>query len=123
MDNQLRRSDEFEEAVGNLVKGRLVRQELGRKPVYFDGTGIDIPLRVDIDMVLLAGRRLVDEFERADLDDPVAVCRVDAGGFGIEDDFTHCRGHSLFRSQDHAPARRGSKQARRAPPRVRDPSR
>ena len=31
----------------------------------------------------------VDHLDGADLDDPVAVARENAGGFGIEDNLTH----------------------------------
>jgi hypothetical protein len=35
-----------------------------------------------------AGRDVVDQLDRADLDDAVAGCVVGAGGLGVEDDFT-----------------------------------
>ena len=37
----------------------------------------------------LAGRHAVEDLDTADLDQPVAAQRVEAGGFGVENDFAH----------------------------------
>jgi hypothetical protein len=37
----------------------------------------------------LAGRHPVQDLDATDLDQPIAAQRIEAGGFGIEDDFTH----------------------------------
>ncbi len=50
--------------------------------------GIDAA-RVDIGVEAAPGRHPAVEFERADLDDAVAIAGHDAGGFGVQDDLAH----------------------------------
>ncbi len=40
---------------------------------------------------------MIHQLDGADLDDAVAGFRVEAGGFGIEDDFAHDEGESAGR--------------------------
>ena len=40
--------------------------------------------RVDQRMEMLSGGQVVDQFQRRDLDHPVAVQRIETRGFGIE---------------------------------------
>ena len=47
------------------------------------------PLRVDVLVIDPTGRHVVQQFDRADLDDPVALLGVETGGFGIQNDLTH----------------------------------
>ena len=51
--------------------------------------GRHVALRIDVLMIGLAGGDVVEHFDTADLDQPVAVDRIKTGGFGIEDDFAH----------------------------------
>ena len=51
--------------------------------------GRHVALGIDIDVVALAGRHPVENFDAADLDQPIAAQRVKAGGFGIKNDFAH----------------------------------
>ena len=44
----------------------------------------DVALRIDQGMKMAAGRQVVDQLQRRDLDQPVAIQRVQAGGLGIE---------------------------------------
>jgi hypothetical protein len=37
----------------------------------------------------LPGRHPVEDLDTTDLDQPIAPQGIEAGGFGIEDDFTH----------------------------------
>ena len=64
------------------------------------------PFRVDVDVKALAGGNVVDELDRADLDDAVAVQRFEAGGFGVENDLSHDsedRGGPALRAQAPPP--------------------
>ena len=81
--------DELQELVGDLVEGRLVG-EIGRADaVYGQRVGMDRPaLRIDVEVEDAAGRKAVDQFDAADLDDAV-LARVQPGRFRVEDDFAH----------------------------------
>ena len=48
-----------------------------------------LPLGIEIGVERIARGDVVDQFEAADLDDAVAAVRVEAGRFGVEDDFAH----------------------------------
>ena len=65
--------------------------------------GIDVALRVDIDVEVTAGGQEVLQLDAGDLDQAVTLTRVEAGGFGVEDDLS---GHGLRSPGSRAPARR-----------------
>ena len=46
------------------------------------------PCGIDVDVEGAAGREAVDQLDAADLDDAV-LARIEAGGFGVEDDLAH----------------------------------
>ena len=48
-----------------------------------------LALRVDVGVEDPPGRHVVDELDRAELDDAVAGVGVEPGGLGVEDDLTH----------------------------------
>ena len=48
-----------------------------------------VALGIDVDMKGAPGRQMVEQLHRADFNDAVALCRIEPGGFCIEDDFTH----------------------------------
>ena len=86
MGDDLRIADEVHQVVHDLV-------ELGRVPnlvvsdaVDLDGVRRDQPLRVDEAVKRPAGRQQVLDLDAADLDQPVARLRVEAGGFGVQND-------------------------------------
>lgn len=54
--------------------------------MHRERTGGNGALGIDIDVVALAGRDVVDHLDTADLDYPVARRVVGAGGLRIEDD-------------------------------------
>jgi hypothetical protein len=59
-----------------------------------------IPLGIDEAVVFLARWNAIVEFDAADFDQPVAPTRIEAGCFGIEDDFAQdARLKPLFYSQ------------------------
>ena len=68
---------------------RLAGQELGRQPVHGKGFRRHVALGIDVAVKGLPGRHPVEDFDAADLDQPIAAQRVEAGGFGIENDFAH----------------------------------
>ena len=56
------------------------------KPWTRDASARDVALRVDQGVEMFAGGQVVDQFERGDLDDAVAVQRFKASGLGVEQD-------------------------------------
>ena len=76
-------ADKGEKLVDDVGEQRLVLQKLVAQAVNLERTGLYLALGIDVEMKLRAGRCLVDDFQRADLDDPVSLRRIDAGRFGI----------------------------------------
>ena len=68
---------------------RLVGEEGGAQAVHVDGVLRHVALGIDVGVEGAPRRHVVDELDRADLDDPVAGVRIETGGFGVEDDLTH----------------------------------
>ncbi len=85
----LRVAEEVQDLLGDLGEERLVLQEFIGDAM--DGQRVRMDLlvaRVDVDVQRPAGREMVDQLDAADFDDAVGAV-VEAGGFRIEDDFTH----------------------------------
>ncbi len=75
--------------VEDVGEARLAAQELGREAVHLHGTRVDRAVRAQVTVELPARAPPVHELDRADLDDAVAELRLEAGGFGVEDDLAH----------------------------------
>ncbi len=89
MDDQFRAFDEFEEAVGDLGEAWLVGDELVGDAVDRDGTLVDLPIRIEIDMEMPPGQTPANDFHSPDLDDPMPIGHRHAGGFGIQHYVSH----------------------------------
>ena len=85
--DQRRVAEEGHHVVGDLGKARLVAQELVAEAMDTKRFLGHRPLGVKVFVEVPAGRNVVDQFDRTDLDHPVPGQGVEAGGFGIEDDF------------------------------------
>ena len=81
--------DEGQEVVDDVGKDRLVIQKFVGQPVNGHGAGVNLALGIDIDMKLFAAWRLVQNFQRTDFNDAVSLRRIDAGGFGIQNNLAH----------------------------------
>ncbi len=92
VDDQLRVGDEVEKRLGDVGEQRLAGQELSGQAVDVERVRRHVALRVEVVLEGLAARHVVDQLETADLDDAVAGARIEPGGFGIENDFTHAGG-------------------------------
>ena len=68
---------------------RLVGEELAGKAVHGEGFLRHVALGIDVAVKGLPGRHAVEDLDAADFDQPVAAQRIEAGGFGIENDFAH----------------------------------
>ncbi len=89
VNNQLGAFNEREKFLGNLAEARFVRQCFVGNAMDFNRRGIDLALRIKILMVMIGGSAAIDDFYAADLDDAMALRRLQAGGFGIEHDLAH----------------------------------
>ena len=76
---------------GDRGEERLVGEEPVVEAVHPGRLDRHRPLGIEVAVEGLAGRDVVEQLDAADLDDPVAVGRVEAGGFGVEDDLAHIR--------------------------------
>ena len=98
MDDQRAAVHKREELIDDLGEFRLVREELVRDAVDFDGVRRDFTLRVDVE--LKAVFRAVREEstvkrDAADLDDAVSSLGFEARRFGVERDET-LRSHEVL---------------------------
>ena len=89
VDDQLRAGDERAQLVRDLGELRRVGELRGADAVHGERTGVDLALGVDVLVELLAGEPAVQQFDAADFDETVTAVRIEAGRFGIENDFTH----------------------------------
>ena len=65
--------DELDEAIDNIGEERLVLQKLGREIADLLRFFRNVPLGIDIDVILGARRRAVVEFKASDFNDPVSL--------------------------------------------------
>ena len=89
VNHQRRVADEFEKLFHHMGEQRLAGKELGGQAVHGESLGRHFALRIEMTVKRLSGRHAIEDFHATDLDQPVAPQRVEAGGFGIENDFAH----------------------------------
>ena len=89
VDHQLGIGDEFQELLDPLAEARLVGQELVAQAVHVLRAGRHDHLGIEIGVEGAAGGDGIDQLDAADLDDAMAGQRIEAGGFGVENDFAH----------------------------------
>ncbi len=78
--------DEGEHLVGKLGEARLVAQELGREAMHLEGGKGHVALGVHVAMPDPPRGDAIDELDAADLDDAMAVERIEPCRLGIEHD-------------------------------------
>ncbi len=81
-------TDEGKEVVDCRGEDRFFGEEGFRQPMDAIGFRRDRSLGVDVGLIGIAARDMIDELDRTDLDDAVGG-RIQAGGLGIENDLTH----------------------------------
>jgi len=86
VDDQLRALDELDEVFCDLLEARLVRQEFIGDTVDFDRALVDLPVRLDITVKVVAGQAAVIQLDTADLDDAMPLGDFQACGFRIQYD-------------------------------------
>ena len=71
------------------VNSGLLARNSARQPVHGKGFRRHVALGIDVAVKGLPGRHAVEDLDAADLDQPIAAQRIEASGFGIENDFAH----------------------------------
>ncbi len=89
MDHQFRVADKFREIATNGGEDRFIAEELGAETVNLERSLRHVALGIDILVIGAAGRQVVEQLNGTDLDNTVALFRVETGGFGVENDLTH----------------------------------
>src|SRR3984885_8657750 len=89
MDDERRIGEKGDEIVCRLGKKNLVLEKVLAQAMNGEGFRRHAAFRIEIAMERLARRDAVDELDAADLDQAVAVERIEACGFRVEHDFAH----------------------------------
>lgn len=89
MNHELRIFYEIQKLVRDVVKNWLVLQKFGGNSVDVESLARHFTARVDVSMKNFSGFNFAKHFDAGDLDDSVAVARIEAGGFNVETDFAH----------------------------------
>ena len=89
VDHQRRVADKFQELLRHLGEERLVGEKFGGEAVHALGFDRHVAFGIEIELHGAAGGKMIHQLDAADLDDAVAVARLEARGFGVENDFTH----------------------------------
>ena len=82
-------TEELQKLASDRRERRLVAQEGVIEAMHAGGIDGHRPAGIDVAVELAAGRDMIEELDAADFDHTVAAARIEAGGFGIEDDFPH----------------------------------
>jgi hypothetical protein len=83
--------DEFEQLVGAFREPRLVGQKDRGEAMHRFGFARHFAFGIEISVEVATGLHPLEDFDATDLDHPIATDRIEAGRFGIEDDFPHRR--------------------------------
>ena len=89
VDHQRRIANELQKFLDHLREQRFVGEELAGKTMHGECFSRHVALGIEMPMKGLAGRHPVENLDTADFNQPVAAQRVEARGFGIENDFAH----------------------------------
>src|ERR1700733_12834958 len=89
MSDERRFAEKGEQALHDLAELRLAGQEFRRESMHAKGFFRYVALGIEIGMECLARRDDIEEFDDADLDDPMAGSRIETRRLGIKDNFPH----------------------------------
>jgi hypothetical protein len=81
--------DEVEEGLSNGLEHRLVAQEVIAQPMNLERLFGHRTQRIDVLMERPSCWHVIEQLYRANLDDAVTLDRLEASGFGVQNNFTH----------------------------------
>ena len=87
--DQRRVAEELDQLLDLVREQRLVLEEVDAEPVHLEGGLRHVAFRIEVAVERLAGRKAIDQLDAADLDQPIALDGIEAGGFGVEHDLAH----------------------------------
>jgi hypothetical protein len=97
VDDQFRIPDEVQELVSHIGKAWLISEKFIGDAMNPDRFFVDEPIRLQVNMESPVGGPPVQQFEAADLDDPMPLDGIKARRFSIQDDLPFIHGsRSLF---------------------------
>ena len=86
VDHERRVADEIHEVARELVKTRLVPEELGRDAMHLEGAFRHVAVGIEVGVPLAARGKPVDQLQATDLDDPVASLGIKPRRFRVQYD-------------------------------------
>ena len=89
MNDERRVADELQELLHDFREQRLAGEKFAGQAVHGKRFRRHVALGIDVAVKRLPRRHAVEDLDAADFDEPVAAQRIEAGGFGIENDFAH----------------------------------
>ncbi len=89
VDDQRRIAQKGDQVVRHLGEKELVLEEVIAEAVHRERLRRHAALRIEISVERLAGGDAVDQLDAADLDQPMAVQRIETRGLGIEHNLAH----------------------------------
>ena len=84
MDYQLGASHKLDKLRCNLAKRRFARQKLLSNAMHFQSADVDVPLRLDVLVIVAAGYAPVDELNASNLDNAMTLVDLQPRGFCVE---------------------------------------
>ena len=100
MNHQLCAPHKFNKFLCDLTESRLASQKLPGDTVHLQRAGIDVPLRLDVLVIVATGDTPVDKLYAANLDNAMPLVNLEPGSFRVEYDLT-----SIHRSLSPRPCR------------------
>ena len=89
VDDKRRIADKGQELIGNLNETFVPPQEFRGKSVDCESLGRHVAIRIKIGVKCCPGWYPIEQFDAPDFDQAVSLAGIDAGRFGVEDDFPH----------------------------------
>src|SRR6185369_2946405 len=98
-------SNERQKIARDLAKQRFAGEKFSRNAVDVLGLNGDVALGIDETMKLAAGRNAVEDLDATDFDQSVALFRIEASRFRVENDLAH---RELFPPASNQPRQKRS---------------
>jgi hypothetical protein len=84
VNNQFSALQVLHEVIDDIGKTGFIQQKFVGYAVYFDGTGINETVGLQILVKVVTGKTPVNEFDTTNLDDAVVLLPLQASGFRIQ---------------------------------------
>lgn len=90
MDDDFRVLYEITELFNDLSKFRFIAEEVGAQTVHSQRARIGIALGIDVIVKIITGEPTIEHLDTTNLNDAIAAFGIEAGGFSIKNDLSHC---------------------------------